>query len=263
METVILAGGAGSRLGAATRHCSKAMVTIGGEPILTHIMRMFMRAGHRDFIVATGRRRASIEAYFSHPNGIIGDPDVKRETGRVTVAGAGAGAPRVRLVDTGPTAGSAERLRRVLPLLEGERLLLAWCDGLADLDLAALLDFHRHHGRLASVVAVRPPRRFGRLTLEGPRVAAFEEKPEAAREWINAGLFVLERRAIDPAGPTGEMLEAGPLPRLAAAGELMAYRHEGFWDCMDTAADRERLEALWAAGEAPWALAAAPTPAPA
>jgi len=252
MKTVILAGGIGSRLNDATRSKSKALVTIGGLPILAHIMRIFIGQGHLEFVVAIGHHAESVIEYFSQPNALYADPRASSTGGAVCVRAASRPGLSLSLVDTGADTGSAGRLLRLRPWLGGSRFFLAWCDGLADLDLGALLSCHVAHGRNASVVAVRLPARFGSLTLDGDRVTAFEEKPDRAQEWINGGFFVLEPAAIGFIEPADDMIERGLLPRLAAAGELMAFRHQGFWDCMDTPADRERLEALWRGGQAPW-----------
>ena len=253
MKTVILAGGLGTRFGHETNSRSKAMLSIGGVPILAHIMRTFMRQGQREFVVAAGVQVQSLVAYFSRTNDLCEHPRVEHATDVVTVTTPEQPGLEISFVDTGAGTSSAGRLARLRPLLDGNAFFLAWCDGLADVDYTRLLDYHRAHGRAATVVAIRPPVRFGRLTLDGDRVAAFEEKPDAAKEWINGGFFVLEAAAMDFIEAESEMFEGGPLPRMAAAGELMAYRHHGFWDCMDTPADRQRLEDLWRSGQAPWA----------
>ena len=252
MKTVILAGGLGSRLGGETSAQPKALVTIGGRPILSHIMRIFMVQGHFEFVVATGFGSASIVDYFSAPNDLFECPQVAYEEGSLLVSTANRPGLRVQIVETGPDTASGGRLLRLRPFLPEERIFLAWCDGLADIDLRRLLDFHLAHGKIATVTAVRPPARFGRLTLEGDRVLSFDEKPDSVKDWINGGIFILEPNVMEFIESDKEMFEGGALTRLATAGELMAYRHLGFWDCMDTPADRDHLEDLWRLGRAPW-----------
>ena len=252
MKTVILAGGLGSRLGDETAAQPKALVTIGGRPILSHIMRVFMVQGHFEFVVATGFGSASIVDYFSAPNDLFECPETASAAGYLLVSAANRPGVRVELIETGPDTASGGRVLRLRPFLPEERIFLAWCDGLADIDLGRLLDFHLAHGKIATVTAVRPPARFGRLTLEGDRVLSFDEKPDSAKEWINGGVFILEPNIMEFIESDTEMFESGALTRLASAGELMAYRHLGFWDCMDTPADRDRLEELWRLGAAPW-----------
>jgi len=242
MRVVILAGGKGSRLGPLTDRLPKPMVEIGGTPILVHIMRSYAAAGFRDFVVALGHRGEVVRDHFE------ADP------GAGIVAGREGGPDAdwsVRLVDTGEETGTGGRLTRLAPLLD-ETFMLTWGDGLSDVDPRELVSFHRAHGALATVTAVHPPPRFGRLELEGDRVVSFAEKAPVPELWINGAFFVLEPEVIDYVEDDATMLEEAPLERLASEGELRAFRHEGFWQCMDTPADRERLEALWSAGAAPW-----------
>lgn len=228
MKTVILAGGLGSRMGSAFGDVPKALVPIAGRPVLRHVMDLFVAAGHADFVIALGHRGAAIRGHF------------------------GAGEPRVELVDTPPDCDTGGRLARLRTHLDGERFFLTWCDGLADVDLPALLDFHRSHGRIATVTAVHPPSRFGHLDLDGARVTRFVEKPLRSPEWINGAFFVLEPAIFELLDGDACSLEREVLPRLAERGELMAWRHESFWQCMDTPHEHALLESLCAAGRAPW-----------
>ncbi len=252
MKTVILAGGTGSRLGQQTHETPKALLTVGDTPLLSHIMRLFMHHGHFEFIVATGHLANSITEYFSKPNDLFTLPKIETADGALCVTDPGGSGLVTQIINTGLHTGSGGRLRRLRDDIGANPFFLAWCDGLADLDLTGLLDFHREHGKIATVTAVRSPPRFGRLTLDGDCVVAFDEKPGSAQELINGGFFVLEAAVMDFIESDMEMIETGALPRLAAAGELMAFRHQGFWDCVDTPADLERMEDLWRRGAAPW-----------
>jgi glucose-1-phosphate cytidylyltransferase len=232
MKVAILAGGVGSRLVGETGDRPKPLVEIGGQPILVHIMRYYAHHGFDQFVVALGHRGALIAEVLA---------GVAREFGW-----------RIEAVETGDGTQTGGRIKRLAPHLGSETFMLTWSDGLSDIDLRATLAFHRAHGKLATVTAVHPPPRFGRLRLEGDRVADFAEKPPAADEWVNGAFFVLEPRALDYIEGDDTVFERAPLERLARDGELMAYRHASFWQCMDTAADRHLLEALWRRGRAPW-----------
>lgn len=253
MKVAILSGGRGTRLGTSPYLPPKPLATIGDQPILWHVIQLYRRQGFHDFVIAIGHRGQELARWFGEL--ARQDPTLglrlAPHRGDVDVAGRPS-SWRVALVDSGEDTANGSRLARLRPWLEKERFLLSWCDGLADVDLSALQSFHLAHGRQASIVAVHPPSRFGLLDLEGPRVAAFREKPPLDSQWINGGFFLLEPQVLDHLAADGCHFEAGPLPDLAAAGELMAFRHEGFWACMDTPADQARLEALWQAGQAPW-----------
>jgi glucose-1-phosphate cytidylyltransferase len=230
VKVVVLAGGAGTRLSEETEVRPKPMVEIGGRPILWHILSMYARAGFREFLVACGYKGEQIEAYFrARPF----DASV---------------AP----IDTGRDTMTGGRVLRLRPHLGESTFLLTYGDGLADLDARELLAFHRGHGKLATVTAVRPPSRFGALALVGDRVREFSEKPQAAEGWINGGFFAFEPGVFDYLEGDGTILEREPLERLAQDGELMAFRHTGFWQPMDTLREKRILEDLWASGRAPW-----------
>ena len=253
MKAVILAGGLGSRLSEETAHKPKPMVEIGGRPILWHIMNIFGADGIDEFLIALGYKGDVLKQYFLNYYAVNSDLTLDLGTGQQTIYGGARHDWRVHLVDTGQdsqTGGRVKRLRHWLR--EDETFLLTYGDGVADIDITELLAFHRSHGRLATVTTVRPPARFGRIGFEGERVTTFCEKAEDSEGWINGGFFVLNARVLDYIEGDHTVWEREPVERLAADGELMAYRHYGFWSCMDTLKEKNMLEALWASGEAPW-----------
>jgi glucose-1-phosphate cytidylyltransferase len=260
VKVAILAGGLGSRMGADTELRPKPMVEIGGRPILWHIMRYYATYGHRDFVVALGYRGDVIRRYAADL-AVFGDGHLRIDYDRRSIekpTGAGEAWPMdgwtLELRETGTETNTGGRIRRLQETIGRERFMLTWGDGVSDVDLDALLDFHRRHGRMVTMTAVRPPPRFGHLELEGDRITAFREKPERAEGWINGAFFVCEPEIFDCIENDATHFESGPLVRLAHEGELMAFRHEGFWQCMDTPNDRAKLEALWASGRAPWKI---------
>jgi len=249
MKAVILAGGRGTRLVEETRAKSKAMVTIGERPILWHLLKYYEHYGFGEFVVALGYRGDSIRQYFAQ----LGQRRPTKHEGPCTMVYPGAEPGwTVRLVETGLETMSGGRIKRLAPYLDGAPFMLTWCDGLADVDLDKLRTFHRSHGVLATLTAIHPPARFGRLTLDGDRISAFEEKTVDPAEWINGAFFVLDPGVFDFIAGDATQFEHEPLTRLAAAGELMAYRHTSFWQCMDTLKEAQDLNALWHAGRAPW-----------
>ena len=252
-KVVILAGGRGSRLAEETQLRPKPMVSVGGHPMLWHIMSSYRRHGFRDFIVCLGYRGYVAKEYFANFVLHRRDLTVDFATGAMT-HGEGGDVPdwRVTLVDTGNDTLTGGRLKRVARLLDrDEPFCMTYGDGLADIDLSALMAFHTAAGREATLTAVRPPGRFGATMLEGDHVTEFVEKPDEG--WINGGFFVLEPGVIDRIADDETAWEEAPLAGLAADRQLGAYRHTGFWHPMDTLRDKEVLEALWACGEAPWA----------
>ncbi len=252
MRVCILAGGFGTRLAEETAERPKPMVEIGGLPILWHIMRIFAAYGHTEFVLALGYRAAIIKQFFLNCHLLENDVSIDLRTGAATVYTDRQPDWRVHMVDTGQHTRTGGRIKRLRAWLDHEPFLLTYGDGLADIDLDALLAFHRGHGRLATVTAVRPPARFGGFAFHGDRVVSFCEKPHGGDSWINGGFFVLQPEVIDYIDSDATSWEREPLEKLATAGELMAYRHEGFFQPMDTLHEKRQLEALWASGDAPW-----------
>jgi len=255
MKVVILAGGLGSRIAEQSVERPKPMVEIGGRPILWHIMKLYSHFGLTDFVICLGYKGYMIKEYFANYALHLSDVTIRLDSGAVEVHRRRAEPWSVTLVDTGDQSLTGGRLKRAAPFLDGEDFCLTYGDGLADLDLAALLAFHREHGRSATVTAVRPPGRFGALDLgENDRVAGFAEKPLGDGGWINGGFFVLSPAVLEEIEGDATAWEEAPLRNLAESGRLMAFRHEGFWQPMDTLRDRNRLERLYAEGRAPWKL---------
>jgi len=253
MKVGILAGGVGSRLSEETQARPKPMVEIGGYPILWHIMKHYAQHGFRDFAVALGYMGESIKRYFLEYASMSSSLRVQLQDGQVDrLPSVARDDWSIELVDTGPATNTGGRIKRLQPYLGNETFMLTWGDGVSNVDLNALIDFHRSHGRLATVTAVRPPARFGRLELEGDLVVEFSEKPQLAEGWINGAYFVLEPEVFDYIEGDDMQWEREPLERLAADGQLVAYRHDSFWQCMDTLRDKHLLETLWGNGEAPW-----------
>jgi len=252
MKVAILAGGVGSRLSEETGEKPKPMVQIGGKPILWHIMMHYSRHGFDHFVIALGYLGDSIKKFFIDYCALQGDLTVKVGTGEVIHHQRTHPKWTVDLVETGVQTATGGRIKRLQPHLEGGTFMLTWGDGVSDVDLGRLLAFHRSHGKLATVTAVRPPARFGHLTFAGDRVGEFSEKPQTREGWINGAFFVLEPGVFDYIDGPATQWEREPMQRLAAEGQLMAYRHESFWQCMDTLRDKKLLEELWDRGNPPW-----------
>jgi len=253
MKTVILCGGLGSRLSEETQVKPKPMVEIGGQPILWHILKMYERHGFTDFVLALGYKGDVIKDFFLSYHARQSDVTVHLKTGRVDYSNPAAEDLCLSMIDTGANTMTGGRLLRLKSHLQsGGTFMLTYGDGVSDVDITALLAFHRTHGRVATVTAVRPPVRFGELVLEEERVTDFQEKPQAREGWINGGFFVFEPAVFGFIDGDSTMLERAPLEQLAKRGELMAYHHPGYWQCMDTLRDKQALEKLWANGKAPW-----------
>jgi len=251
VKVAILAGGTGSRLAPATNDKPKAMITIGGRPILWHIMMHYAHLGFADFVIALGHKGDVIRDWVENC-GHDAAPQPRTGDGAPHAAHALAAHWTVQAVDTGLHTESGGRVKRLGPLLQDATFMLTYCDGLSDINLRELLAFHRAHGRLATVTAVHPPSRFGHMTLEGDQVIRFAEKPTLSNTWISGAYFVLEPPVLDYVEGDGSKWEKEPLERLARDRQLMAYRHDSFWQCMDTPRERELLESLWRSGQAPW-----------
>jgi glucose-1-phosphate cytidylyltransferase len=248
---VILAGGSGTRLREETAVRPKPMVEIGNRPILWHIMKIYYHHGFEDFVIPVGYKGHLIKEFFLGYRDRFADFTVDLAQGEITPHSRPPEAWRVTMVETGPDTQTGGRLKRLAPYL-GDRFMLTYGDGVANVDITELMSFHESHGRLATVTAVRPSARFGAMDLDGDQVAAFAEKTQAAAGWINGGFFVFERPVLDLIAGDETSLEREPLETLAQQGQLMAYRHSGFWEPMDTQRDLDHLNASWAAGEAPW-----------
>jgi glucose-1-phosphate cytidylyltransferase len=253
MKTVILCGGLGTRLAEETHVKPKPMVEVGGKPILWHIMKTYEAHGITDFILALGYKGEVIKDYFLHYHPRQSDLSVSLKTGKINYTNPSAEDWNVSLSDTGAQTMTGGRLLRLKPLLrEGGTFMVTYGDGVSNIDITKLLKFHRSHGKIATVSAVRPPVRFGELLLDGDGVTQFQEKPQAGEGWINGGYFIFEPEVFDYIKDDTTFLEREPLENLAKDGQLLAFRHSGFWQCMDTIRDRDFLESLWQTGNSPW-----------
>lgn len=254
MKVAILAGGVGSRLSEETQLKPKPMVEIGGIPIMWHIMMHYSCFGYKDFVIALGYKGEYIKKYMVDYAALNSNLKVSLKDGAIQMDGGIRPDWTVELIDTGIPTMTGGRIKRLQPYLGGETFMLTWGDGVSNVDLNKLLEFHRSHGKLATLTAVRPPARFGHLEFEGDQVMTFTEKPQTAEGWINGAFFVLEPGVFDYIDGDMTQWEREPMERLAADGQLMAYRHEDFWQCMDTLRDKVRLEDLWQSGTAPWKI---------
>ena len=252
MKVVILAGGLGTRLTEETESKPKPMVEVGGRPIVWHIMKTYAHHGFKEFALALGYKGDVIKRYFLDYAKIQSNFTVNTTSGDVMRRGPVEDDWNVHLIDTGQATMTGGRLKRMAPLLGRETFMATYGDGVCDIDVLKLVDFHRRHGKLATVTAVRPPARFGGLVFSDDRIVEFTEKPQIGEGWINGGYFVLEPQVLDYIDGDETVFETGPLERLAADGQLMAYRHGDFWQCMDTLRDLRLLEGLWSSGKAPW-----------
>jgi glucose-1-phosphate cytidylyltransferase len=256
LKVVILAGGYGSRLAEETSQRPKPMIEIGGRPILWHIMKIYSRHGLTDFVVCLGYKGFMIKEYFANMQLHDSDVTVDLAKAEITYHGSVREPWRVTLVDTGEATMTGGRLKRAAPWLDaGEPFCMTYGDGVADIDVTALVDFHKRHGRAATITAVAPPGRYGALDLsDDERVLRFTEKPPGDHSLISGGFFVLEPGVLDRIEGDATPFESEPLEGLARDGELVAFRHDGFWAAMDTLRDKNHLESLWESGEAPWVV---------
>ncbi len=263
MKVVILAGGLGTRLSEETASRPKPMVEIGERPILWHIMKGYSHHGFNDFVICLGYKGYMIKEYFSNYFLHMSDVTFDMRDNSMEVHQRAVEPWRVTLVDTGASTSTGGRIKRVAEYVRDGTFMLTYGDGVADVDIAKLVEFHNAHGRLATVTAVQPLGRFGAMQIadddvvgqfSAPAVRAFQEKPEGDGAWVNGGFFVLEPGVIDRIPGDETLFENGPLESLAADGELRAYRHPGFWQPMDTLRDLRTLESLWDSGKAPWAV---------
>jgi glucose-1-phosphate cytidylyltransferase len=255
MKVVILAGGPGPRLSEESGLRPKPMIEIGGKPILWHIMNIFGAHGVEEFVIALGYKADIIKEYFLNFYAFNNDLSIDLASGETLIHRSNVPPWKVHLVDTGLATQTGGRLRQLKPWLEGEEpFFFTSGDSVADIDVRALLAFHRAHGKLATVVSVHSPARFGRINFAGDQVFEFYEQPQASEGWINGGYFVLEPGAIDYIEGDATIWEREPVERLAHDGELFGYRHPGFWSCMDTLKEKQMLESLWASGRPPWKI---------
>ena len=252
MKVVILAGGFGTRLSEYTESIPKPMVSIGGKPILWHIMNTYARFGHKDFYIALGYKAEVIKEYFLNYRTLNSDFTVDLSNGNLVAHQQDLVDWQVTLVDTGLDSMTGGRVKRLKDFIGDEPFLLTYGDGVADIDIDALVRFHRSHGKMATVSAVHPGARFGELDIQNHVVTSFKEKPQTSQGWINGGYFVLEPAFFDLIKGDDTILEKELLEQIAQMGELMSYQHEGFWQCMDTKRDRDALEELWQSDQAPW-----------
>lgn len=254
MKVVILAGGLGTRLSEETVVKPKPMVEIGGKPILWHIMNIYSSHGFNEFVIALGYKGEVIKEYFLNYYNHNSDLTIFLKTGEVKASKNCYRDWIVHLIDTGLDSMTGGRLHRLKEKLQDETFMLTYGDGVSNIDINKLLEFHKSHGKIATVTAVRPSARFGGMKFNGDRVIEFTEKPQTGEGWINGGFFVFEPKVFDYLHGDDAILEREPLENLAKDGQLIAYKHEGFWQCMDTMRDKQLLEKLWESGKAPWKI---------
>jgi glucose-1-phosphate cytidylyltransferase len=253
MKAVILAGGLGTRLSEETDTRPKPMVEVGGRPILWHILKIYSQHQINDFIICCGYKGYLIKEYFANYFLHMSDVTFDMRENHMEVHQSVAEPWRVTLVDTGDHAGTAGRLKRIAPYIEGENAFcMTYGDGVSDVDVSAAIAFHHQHGKTVTVTAVQPPARFGGLDIDGTTVCEFQEKPIGEGGWINGGFFVLSPEALAEVHDDRWMFEREPMQQLTAKRQVEAFFHRGFWQPMDTLRDKQRLEELWAGGRAPW-----------
>jgi glucose-1-phosphate cytidylyltransferase len=253
MKVAILAGGLGTRLAEETEVRPKPMVEIGGYPILWHIMKIYAAQGFKDFYLALGYKGEIIKRYFLDYSTLSGNMTVNLSSGKTEISKNEQFEDwTVNLIDTGQSSMTGGRIKRLEPFLKGETFMVTYGDGVADVDLKKLLEFHRSHGKMATVTAVHPPARYGELLIKPDSTTEFSEKPQTHKGWINGGFLIFEPQVLEYLSGDESVLELEALERLANEGELKAYKHNGFWQCMDTLRDKRQLEEGWQTGDAPW-----------
>lgn len=254
MKVILLAGGYGTRLSEYTDLVPKPMVPIGGRPILWHIMQRYSHFGHKEFLVALGYKAEIIKEFFLNYRALNSDFTVNLVDGSVVPHQLDPIDWKVTLVDTGMQSMTGGRVKRMQRFVGSQTCMLTYGDGVSNININELLEFHRAHGKMVTVTAVRPPARFGEMELKDDVVTSFKEKPQLHEGWINGGYFVIEPEFFDLIDGDETVMEAGPLEKAAVLNELRAYRHDGYWQCMDTKRDLDALEKLWSNGDAPWKL---------
>jgi len=252
MKVIILAGGFGTRLSEYTESIPKPMVPVGGKPILWHVMQRYAYYGHKDFYIALGYKAETIKEYFLKFSSINSDFSINLNSGKLDIHNSNGLDWRVTLVDTGQDSMTGGRVKQMQPYIGNESFMVTYGDGVANIDIDALEKFHQDHGKLVTVTAVHPVARFGELEIEGECVKSFQEKPQVTRGWINGGFFICQPEFCNLINNDSTILEREPLESVANQGELMAYKHHGFWQCMDTKRDKDLLENLWSKNQAPW-----------
>lgn len=252
MKVVILAGGFGTRLSEYTEQIPKPMVTIGGRPILHHIMKLYSRHGFDEFILALGYKAELVKEYFLNYRSLNSDFTVNLSTGKVDFHDVSSNDWKVTLVNTGLNSMTGGRVKRLKSYINNETFLLTYGDGVSDVNIEDLVKFHKKNKKMVTVTAVHPGARFGELEISENNVRSFKEKPQTTEGWINGGFFVMEPEFLDLIEDDNTILEREPLESVAEQGQLMAFKHTGYWQCMDTKRDRDAMESLWLSGNAPW-----------
>ena len=252
MKVLILAGGFGTRIAEYTDAIPKPMVPIGGKPIIWHIMRHYAKYNHNNFHLALGYKAEVIKDYFLKYRELNSNFCIELNTGLITFQENFLEDWKVNLVDTGLNTMTGGRIKRMSSLIGNETFLMTYGDGLSNINLDSLISFHREHGKLVTMTAVRPSARFGELELNENKVISFKEKPQLQKGWINGGFFVVEPSFLEMIEGDQTMLEREPLELASNMGELMVYKHQGFWQCMDTKRDKDLLEKIWLSGDPPW-----------
>ena len=253
MKAVILAGGFGTRLSEETTVRPKPMVEVGGKPILWHIMNIYATQGINEFIIAVGYKGELIKEYFLNFFAINNDITVDLATGKTVIHDGNQPAWKIHIVDTGLNTQTGGRLKKLKKYIENEEsFMFTYGDGVADINIKELLEFHKSHGKLATVTTVRAPARFGRIVFNGNQITEFYEKPQTAEGWISGGFFILNSKTIDYIENDATIWERDPIENLSRDGQLMGYKHYGFWSCMDTLREKNYLEELWNSGNAAW-----------
>ena len=253
MKIAILAGGLGTRLAEETEVRPKPMIEIGGYPIIWHIMKIYAAQGFNDFFLALGYKGEIIKRYFLDYHRLSGDMTINLSDGKAEISAIQQLEDwTINLIDTGQQSMTGGRIKRLEPFLKNETFMVSYGDGVADVNIRELLEFHRSHGKMATVTAVRPPARFGELLINEDLTTQFSEKPQTHEGWINGGFLVFEPAVLDYLPDDNSILENDALERLANEGQLVAYRHYGFWQCMDTLRDKRQLEEAWRSKNPPW-----------
>jgi len=252
MKAVILAGGLGTRISEETAVRPKPMIEIGGRPVLWHIMKIYSTHGINEFVVCCGYKGYVIKEYFANYFLHMSDVTFDMQDNRMEVHQRNAESWRVTLVDTGEETMTGGRIKRIADYVGGEDFCCTYGDGIGDVNITALIQFHKQHGKLATLTATQPPGRFGALNLDGSNVIGFQEKPQGDGNWVNGGFFVLSPQIFDYIKDDHTIWEREPMEQLAKKGQMAAFFHSGFWQPMDTLRDKIHLEELWASGKAPW-----------